>query len=144
MFATVCPRGGRMKHGGASAIDDAPQFRTDLWTKSPISIHRSKIAPYSIYFCSSPPARGSKRKLPWRRTEACIGAPRYTSRQAVTLDTSNHCLPVRLLNIRLSLDCGSFKTFFKNFPSLKVFKASNTCYLAKRSSWSFRLFERRI
>lgn len=111
--------------------------------------HRSlftglKLPRTRFTFCSSPPARASKRKLPWRRTEACIGAPRYTSRQAVTLDTSNRCPPVRLPSIRLSLDCGSFETFFKNFPSLKAFKASNTRYLAKQLNSSFRLFERRI
>lgn len=63
------------------------------------------IAPYSIYFCSSPPARESKPKPPWHRTEACTGVPHYTSPQVVNLDTSNRYLPARPPNTRPFLDC---------------------------------------
>lgn len=81
------------------------------------------IAPYSIYFCSSPPARESKPKPPWHRTEVCTGVPRYTLPQVVNLDTSNRYPPAHPPDTRPFLDCRRKKSFFfqKIFLSFRNF-----------------------
>lgn len=93
------------------------------------------IVPYSIYFCSSPPARESKPKPPWHRTEVCTGVPRYTLPQVVNPDTSNRYPPAHPPNTRPFLDCREKKFLlskkqsspFVIFIILRTFKLRKFC-----------------
>lgn len=109
VLSAVRPRSGRMQHGGADAVHDAPQLRADLQS---ISVSRLRSRVRSIRFIHGcldlPRTTENRRKLPSRRTAACTGARRCTWHRVVNPDRRNHCFaPARPPNNRPCLGWNS-------------------------------------